>query len=294
MKSTKLFNNVSEELKKQIPKLKPKEVVAFQMLNGTPNPEPDDRERRKQGEILYPKVQLMTQFRIFDTHKGEYVDIVLADGWTGDTPSRTRCFVPGNENGLGGSRFQGKFQCMGGIVNEEELYEVLYISPQRKGTPCPDPSVEQIFEIIDLKAGNETKITKFDRLTKVIEITKKLTPKEARKIMRSLNQPDYQDDSTLLAMTKDFATRNVDTFLSTYENKDSYLKSDVMEAIAAKVIEHDLPTGDIKLSGTVIANIKVSNPDAFPESFVKWLNTSENGKDVLANIKAHMAKKQSA
>jgi ABC-type microcin C transport system permease subunit YejE len=121
-----------------------------------------------------------------------------------------------------------------------------------------------------------------------------LTPKEARKIMRSLNQPDYQDDSTLLAMTKDFATRNVDTFLSTYENKDSYLKSDVMEAIAAKVIEHDLPTGDIKLSGTVIANIKVSNPDAFPESFVKWLNTSENGKDVLANIKAHMAKKQSA
>lgn len=290
MKQTKLFNNISEELRKQIPKLKPNEVVVFQMLNGVPNPEPDEKERKRQGEIIYPKVQVLTNFRIYDEYKGEYVDMVLADGWIGDNPAKHRTFVPGNEKGRSASRFQGKFQVTGGVVRDEELYEILWLSPQRKGTPCPDESVEQIFEILDLKAGNQNKLNKFDQLSKVIEITKSLKPAEARRIMRALNQPEYQDDATLLAMVKDFATKNVDVFLQTYENKDTYLKSDIIEAVNSKVIEHDLPTGDVKLSGTVICNIKVSTPDAFADAFVRWVNTSENGKDVLANIKAQMNK----
>lgn len=297
MKSTKLFNNISDDLKKQIPKLKPNEVVVFQMLNGIPNPEPDEKERSKQGVFLYPKVQIMTQFRVFDKYKGEggeYVDIVLADSWSGENPGRVRCFVPGNENGLQGSRFQGKFQCMGGVVRDEELYEVLYLSPQRKGTPCPDPSVEQIFELVDLKSGNQTKTTKFDQLTKVIEITKNIKASDARKVMKALNLPDYQDETTLMANLKDFATKNVDAFLQTYENKDSYLIADIMDAISAGVISHDLPTGNVSIEGAVITSIKVSSADVFPKAFAEWVNTAKNGKDVLANIKAQMEKSQTA
>lgn len=292
MKSTKQFNNISDELKKQIPKLKPNEIVVFQMLNGVPNPEPDDKERAKQGEVLYPKVQIMTQFRIFDKFKNEYVDIVLADGWIGEVPSRARCFVPGNENGLQGSRFQGKFQVMGGVVRDEELFEVLFLSPQRKGTPCPDPSVEQIFELVDVKAGNTEKVGKFEQLKKVIDITAKMKPVDARRIMRALNQPEYQDDATLLAMVKDFATKNVDTFLKTYDNKDTYTMSELKDAIASKVLEHDFATGNVKLLGTVVTTLKVSSPELFPEAFVRWINTAENGKDVWNNIKNQMAKEE--
>lgn len=298
MKSTKQFNNISDGLKKQIPKLKPNEVVVFQMLNGVPNPEPDDKERNRQGLILYPKTQVMTQFRIYDKDKksegsdqeGEYVDIVLADGWIGEIPSKARCFVPGNENGLAGSRFQGKFQCVGGVVKDEELFEVLYLSPQRKGTPCPDPSVEQIFEIVDLKASTKDSLGKFDKLKRVLDIVSKIEEADARSIMRALGQPEYQDKDVLMAKTKELATTKVDDFLITYDNKGRSLKSDITEAILTGVIFHDLSTGDITLGKTKVANIKVSNPDALPEAFMQWIVTSTNGQDVWNNIKAQMKK----
>lgn len=295
MKSTKLFNNISDELKKLIPKLKPGETKVFQLTNGVPNPEPDEKERIKQGAILYPKVQLMTQFRIFDKFKGnggEYVDMALADSWAGDNPSKVRCFVPGNENGLQGSRFQGKFQVTGGVVREEELFEIMFLSPQRKDSPCPDPSIEQIFELVDITAGNQAKMTKFEKLERVVEITKSITPADARRVMKSLNQPDYQDDATLLAQTKDYATRNVEAFLNTFDSKESHIKEAVVDAIAAGVLAHDIPTGDISVGGAIVANIKVSTADVFPDAFVKWLESAENGKDVLANIQAQMKKKK--
>lgn len=292
MKSTKQFNNISDELKKQIPKLKPNEVVVFQMLNGVPNPEPDEKERAKQGLTLYPKTQVMTQFRIFDTTKDEYVDIVLADGWIGEVPSKVRCFVPGNENGLQGSRFQGKFQCVGGVIRDEELFQVLWLSPQRKGTPCPDPSVEQVFEIVDLKASTKESLGKFDKLKKVLDIVATIEEDEARSIMRALGQPEYQDKDVLLAKTKELATTKVDDFLTTYGNKQRELKSHIVEAILSGVITHNLSTGDITLGKTTVANIKVSNPDALPKAFADWIETSTNGKDVWENIKKQMKGKE--
>jgi hypothetical protein len=299
MKKTKSFNNVSDTLLKQIPKLKPEETVVFRMLNGVPNPEPDEKERSK-SPVLYPKVQVITNFRIFDKYQkdddgnevGGYVDVVCADGWVGDAPTKVRTFVPGNEKGKSASLFQGKFQLRGGVVKDEELFEILWLSPQRKGTPCPDPSVEQIFEMVDLKADNSNKVNKFEKLSKVIEITKSITPANARMVMRALGQPEYQDDVTLLAMTKDFATKNVDAFLSTHEDKDTSTKADLREAVNTGTISHNFASGDVTLLGTVVANVKISNPDQFIDSFTRWVNTSKNGKDVLNNIKTQMAKEE--
>ena len=80
MKSSKVFNNISEDLKNKIPKLKPGEVVTFQMLNGTPNPDPDPREQQKEP-VIYGKRQLLTSFRIYDKGKGEYVDVGAVETW---------------------------------------------------------------------------------------------------------------------------------------------------------------------------------------------------------------------
>src|SRR6266705_2211103 len=88
MKSSKTFNNISEELKKQIPKLKPGEVKTFLMLNGTPNPDPDPREISK-DPMLYGKKQLRTNFRIYDEYQkdkegqvvGGYVDVGAVERW---------------------------------------------------------------------------------------------------------------------------------------------------------------------------------------------------------------------
>lgn len=292
MKSSKTFNNISDRLKAEIPKLKPGEVVLFQMLNGVPNPEPDERERSKQP-VLYGKVQVLTNFRIYDPYQkdsdgkevGGYVDVGCVDQWFGEEPVKFRLFVPGaNEY----SRFMGKFQLQAGNVRDEELFQVLWLSPQREGSPCDDPSVEKLFKIVDHKADSKVTINKVDRLRKALEITANIKEEDARRVMSALNQPSYQDKEVLNAKVKEFAMNNVDLFIKTFESKDSYIKSDLREAMANGVLKYEHKTGAVKVGGAMIATLKVDDPAAFVDAFTKWIESAENGGDVLQNIKNQM------
>lgn len=300
MKSTKTFNNISPELMKQIPKLKPNEVVVFQMLNGVPNPEPDERERSK-DPILYGKIQIQTNFRVYDKYQkddngemvGGYVDVGCVDAWLGDNPVKFRTFVPGVSTGVM-SRFQGKFQLMGGVQKDEELYEILYLSPQREGSPCKDEGVEVLFKILDLKADTKNSTTKFNTLKKVIDILDAITEDDARQVMRALNQPEYQDKEVLLAKVRDFGKSNVDQFLQVYESKDRGIKADIREALNSGVLSHDIATGEVKLGGIKIADFKTQSTSTFVDEFTRWIEVATNGKDVHENLKAQNKSKKVA
>lgn len=298
MKSTKVFNNISDKLRKQIPKLKPGEVVTFQMTNGTPNPDPDEKERSKYP-MLYGKIQMRTNFRIFDPHikdesggeGGGYVDVGCVDTWKGDMPERFRMFVPGMGEY---SRFGGKFSLTGGNQKDDELYEILWLSPEREGSPCQDSSITAIFKILDLKADSKTAVTKFDILKKSLDIATKLKDDEptARAIMAALNQPTYQDKEVLMAKLGEIARNTPDTFIATYESPDTPTRSIIREAIDARIIDHDLPTGQVKMGGVVITTIKMQAGETFVPQFAKWIIIAENGKEVLNNIKKSLEKKE--
>lgn len=299
MKSSKVFNNISDKLKASIPKLKHGQSVVFQLTNGVPNPEPDEKEKSKQP-VLYPKVQLITNFRLFDPFKtnssneevGGYVDVGCVDSWKGDEPIAFRCFIPGkNGNGSFMSMFPGKWELKGGNVADEELYEILYLSPQRVGTPCPDSSVEQIFKIVDAMEDAKKVSTKFDRLTKVIDILKDIKPAKAREVLSAVNQPVYQDDSIALANIKDWAKSNVDDFLAAYESPETPIKATIKEAMTAGKLDFNLSSGDVKIGKTVITNMRLSAYDDFIPEFARWINTAENGKQVLQNITSQLAVK---
>jgi len=301
MKSTKTFNNISDELKAQIPKLKKDQKVSFQMLTGVPNPEPDPRERAKQGEVLFGKVQLMTTFRIYDEYAkdaagekvGGYVDVGCVDQWLGDQPTKFRRFMPGvTPVHLHNLAFGGKFELVGGKVADEELYEILWLSPEREGSPCQDPSFEIKFKIVDEKASSKSIVNRVDRLTRVIDIIKSMSEEEAVSIMAALNQPKYQDKEVLMANLKNYAISNVDNFLTIYDSKDTPLKAIIKKAVEEKVLEYNLKTGAVIVGGATIATIKCSNMDGFLASFPNWINTAENGKDVLENIKNQVEKKK--
>lgn len=291
MKSSKIFNNISDELRKQIPRLKPNETVVFHLTNGVPNPEPDDKERSKQP-VLYPKVQLLTKYRLYDKFKDEYVDVGCVESWKGEEPIAFRCFIPGKNNaGAFMSFFPGKFELKGGNVADEELYEILWLSPQRKGTPCPDASVEQIFEIVDTQSEVKRANSTFEKLTKVIDILKEITPKRAKEVMSAINQPSYQDDVVLIAKLKEWAKSNVDDFIIAYESPLTPIKATLQEAVAAGVLSFDVKTGNINLGKTVITTMNMADYNDFVPEFAKWINTAENGKDVLANIQSRVSKK---
>ena len=303
MKSTKTFNNFSDELKSQIPKLKPGQVVKFQMLNGMPNPEPDPRERAKQGDVLYGKVQLVTNYRVYDPHLkdsegnkvGGYVDGGCVDQWDGDKPSRFRRFIPGITGvHLHNLAFGGRFDLVGGKVSDEELFEALFLSPEREGSPCADPSFEIKFRIIDEKAGTKATINRFDSLKRVLSILDNIKEPEAESLMAAFNQPKFQDKSVLMIKLKEVALNNPDAFLTTYDSKETPVKALIKKAMEEKVLEYDLKSGDIKVGGAVVTTIKVSNLNSFPEAFMNWVDTAENGKDVFNNIENQLNKKNEA
>ena len=298
MKSSKTFNNISDKLKAQIPKLKPREVVLFQMTNGVPNPEPDEAERSK-DPILYGKVQLLTQFRIYDKYQkdsegnevGGYVDCGCVDSWVGDQPAKFRCYVTGQGQY---ARFQGKFQLQGGVVADEELYEIFYLSPQREGSPCADPSVETIFKIVDQKAEISSSVGKFESLKKAMEILENITPAKAREVFAALNQPNYQDDGVVIAKIKDFGRTNYELFLKTYNAPSTPVKGVIKESIGLGVISHDPGTGEVKMGDQVLCVLKTSKNADFGEVFSKWLDSAENGEDVLNNIKKQLSSAKEA
>lgn len=290
MKSSKVFNNISEDLKNKIPKLKPGEVVTFQMLNGTPNPDPDPREQQKEP-VIYGKRQLLTSFRIYDKGKGEYVDVGAVEKWNGDKPERFIMLVPGMGEH---SRFPGKFSLAGGRVKDEELYEVLFLSPEREGTPCPDASIPPLFRIVNLKEDSKASVTKFDVLSKAIDIAKKLKedPAGARAVMAALNQPTYQDDAVLMSKIGDLARTKPDTFIATYESPETATMGIIRQAIDAGILDHDMVSGKVSLGGVIVTSLKLQAMEELIPAITRWVNSAENGKDVLANLKKQLAKKE--
>lgn len=293
MKSTKTFNNISDKLRAQIPKLKPGETVTFQMLHGTPNPEPDEKERSK-APVLYGKRQVLTTFRIFDKYQtdeaknevGGYVDIGCVDGWIGDRPERYRCFVPGQGQY---SQFQGKFSLSGGNVKDEELYEILYLSPEREGSPCLDSSVEILFKIIDLKGESTATFNKVSRLRKALELTKDISEEKARQVMAALNQPSYQDKDVLMAKVGELARDKYEQFIKAYESEETPILAEIRKALDMGVLNHSMTTGTLTLGDVKLTTLKVDSPDVLVPEVVRWLDSAENGKDVLANIKKQIA-----
>jgi hypothetical protein len=295
MKSSKTFNNISDRLKAEIPKLEKGKTVVFQMLHGVPNPEPDERERSK-SPILFGKKQVLTNFRIYDPYQkdsdgkevGGYVDIGVVDSWDGDKPVRFRTFVPGQGEY---AQFQGKFQLTGGNIKDEELYEILWLSNEREGNPHRDTSTELSFKILDAKSDSRAAVTKVDRLLDAINAAKTMTLEEAAGIMASLNQPSYQDDGVLRAKVLEFAKNNVDEFLNTVKSPDNKTNLTIRKAIDAGIISHDIASGDVNMGKVNLTNIKALTVNDFIPLFTQWVKSSQNGKDVLSNIESQLNKK---
>lgn len=295
MKSTKTFNNISDKLKAQIPKLKPGQVVVVQMLNGTPNPEPDEKERSK-TPVLFGRVQIKTNHRIYDPYfkddegkeTGAYVDIGCVDQWEGDKPARFRFFVPGMGQY---SHFQGKFMLTGGNIKDEELYEILYLSPEREGSPCKDEGTEILFKFIDEKAETKTSVSRVARLKEALAIADTMSEKEAREVMAALNQPTYQDAEVLMSKIGELARDSVELFIQTYNNPNKETIGKIRTAVETGVIDYDLVTGEVKMGNVTITNLRTESLDAFVPNFANWIKTSKNGKDVLNNIEVQLNKK---
>lgn len=303
MKSTKSFNNISDKLRKEIPQLKRGERVLFQMLNGVPNPEPDEKERSRQGAMLYGKVQLSTNFRIWDPYQkndsgeevGGFVDVGCVEAWDKEYPAKFRFFVAGLTAGQkSGSFFQGKFELSGDSDADKELFEILWLSNQREGNPNADASTEKIFKIVDSKSETANTTSKFEKAKKALELANKFDEKSidgAKAILAALNKPKYTDNTVLLAAVKEVAMTDYETFLKVYNDPTTNKKYTIQNALDAGIISHDFSTGVLTMGKTKLTDVAVENVVDVPGAIVQWLGSTSNGAEIMSAIEKQLAEK---
>ena len=289
MKVVKDFNNISDELREQIPVLAPGQVVTFQMLNGRPNEDDDDK---KKNPVLYGKRQLLTSFRIFDKYKkdrtgkevGGYVDIVLAEDWYEDKPTKSKCFVAGHGDGF----FGGKFDLIGGKIEDEELYEVFMLSPEREGTLCPNRSIKPLFKLLDHKKEVERKTKDLTKFRRAVDLAIDISEEDAAVVLRSINKT-YTDPQERKAAVGDLARTNPDLFLKIYDDPQKQVKATLKEAIENGIISVDAK-GLITMGTETLTTIKTKDGIELLEQLTSWVNSATNGKDVFASIEKQLVK----
>jgi hypothetical protein len=147
-----------------------------------------------------------------------------------------------------------------------------------------------LFEIVDLHTESKASVSKVAILMKALEIIKTISGADSRRVMAALNQPTYQDDDVLKAKIGELARDKPDVFLATYESKESYLKSDIRDAVDAGIVVHNLGNGEVSVGGMVISTMKIETSDSFVDVFARWVSSAENGQDVMNNIKLQLEK----
>lgn len=287
MKIVKNFNAISDKLKEQIPLLQPGQVATFQMLNGRPNADDDDK---KKNPVLYGKQQLLTQFRVFDKFKknsegkevGGYVDIILADEWEDDKPTKAKMFVAGFGEGF----FTGKFDLMQGNIEHEELYEVLMLSPEREGSLCPNATIHPKFKLIDFKKEAEAKTKDLSKFKRAVELAISISGEDAAVVLRSINRT-YTDVDERIAAVGELARTNPDLFLKIYDDPQKETKATLKEAMEAGVIGIDAK-GKVTMGTEVLTTISTKDGTELLEQLTAWVNSAQNGKDVFGSIKKQL------
>lgn len=294
MKIVDDFNKISDKLKKSIPKLKPGQSVTFQMLNGVPNPEPDQTERNK-TPILYGKMQIPTKDRIFDPFlgdTGDYVDIGVLESFRRDRDNQleivTKLLVPG----MGVFEFGGKFSLRGGKIEDEEMFEYLWICNHNGKNPHRDKSVPALFQPINLLEDSQATIKTTNSLREALNIAGDMSVAEAQQIAASFNWPVIAEDEVLVAKINDFAAKFPDEFLRAINNPKTKMKSEVKKAMDAGIITFDVLTNQVHLGNELIATISLAGGNDFLTAFSDWLKTSKNGEAVHQNMVSRIEEKR--
>lgn len=287
MQQVKNFNNISDELKKTIPTLESGQVVTFQMLNGTPNNDPDLAERLK-TPFFYPATQIRTVDRIQDPFTKKFVDIGVVDEWEGDRPVRYRFFVAG----LTMSQFQGKFSLTGGSVEDEELFEYLYLSNYRADNSNRDVSVQPVFKLIDALKDSKDKEDTADTLFDALTLAKDIKEDDARELAKSLNWADIADFKILKAEIKNYAKENPKEFLAKIKDESKELKATIKTAVDLDIIKYDGATGKVTQGTAQLVTFDPTPELDLLTELASWFASAKNGDNVLEVVKKQIKAKQ--
>lgn len=282
MKVVGNYNKISDELRNQIPALEGK--VIFQMLNGRPNHEPDENERKKQP-TLYGKTQIQTQFKIKDPHTKKIVDVVLAEDWDDEgRPTKSRCFVAG----MGETHYQGVFTLQEGNIEDEELYPILWLSPEREGSPCSDSKVKPLFKLVNKAQESTNTVNKVNVLLEALKAATELTKdKNKAKDFAASQGQDYSDPLASVAYINTFAKDKPELFLQLTKVPDAVkLKAEIKYAVDKGIIVYDPATKKVALNESNITTL--SEGTNVIDEIASFITTNGKGKKIIEGLRKQL------
>lgn len=281
------YNDLSESLKKLIPKLEKGQQATFMMLNGQKNPDPDPDEQRKRP-MIYPKMNIPTNDYIKDGD--EWKSIVVATAWDKDgEPTSKRFFMAGLDSG---GLFNGKFTLVGGNKEDEELYEYLMVTNYNQNSVLGndrDVTKDAIFKTINSKADAVQTTNKVAILKKAIDLALAMKEEEAKELAASLNWNTYPNWDELQAKVSDFAREKPEDFLKYYQAPNKSLKSTIKQALDKNIISYDIKSGEVKMGDNLILTVpKEDRKNPILDTFGTWLESAKNSTEVLESIKTQL------
>lgn len=298
MKAVGNYNKISQELQKLIPKIPHGKEVAFQMLNGVKNNDPDKIEASK-NPMFFPKQNIPMKDRIWDEYAkneegetvGQWVDIVVADGWDKGEPTRLHFFQPYDA----GAHFNGKFSLYGGNSKSEEIYEFLMLCNLNREAVTGkyrNTAVHPLFAPINaIKESNSVR-TKVEELRKALDLTKDMKADDARSFANAMNWNEYSDDAVLLAKVEDFAREKPDEFLKVYNDPTKEFKALLKESLNLQVASFDMQSGQFKVGDALITTLPKEDRVNMLDSMGVWFQNNKNGEEVLKSIKKQIKNKK--
>lgn len=281
MKSYHNFNDVSAELLATVPKLKPGQKMVFQMLTGI------NIQDAESGEniIAYGKVQIPCKDRIKDPFTKKVHDIGIVEEYDiqSKEPTKFKFFMPGQ----GDQHFSGQFELIGGVVEDEEMLEYLFLSNYNESNPNRSDKVHPMFRPID-EIANSGKIKRAaNKRRDALILVTEMDMVNIKNVASALNFPDFPDDEILRSKVIEWADENPEDFLELYADPTTMVKADIKRGIDKGILIYD-PAGNRMLwakGNAVIATFdRVEGADHL-QQMADWCITAKNGGDVLKTIR---------
>lgn len=151
------INVISKQYQESLKVLEPGQVARFQIINGVPNNDPDQNERAKRP-IFYGHDQLLTHFKIKDPISKQHVEVGVVEDFSAETGfvTKWKTFVPNMHM----PQNPGVFTLTGGNMEDDELYEILQMSPENRDNEHRDKKVDPKFYEIKTPEINFEKLNR--------------------------------------------------------------------------------------------------------------------------------------
>lgn len=269
------FNDIPQDM--MPPKLKPKEVVLFQLLNGKPSHvRPDDTVTDVPPIIYNISQRIPTRDRI-KTTDGRIVEIGVVETVNEkDQVTKTKLFFfPAMTN-------QGLFSIQEGVLSQEEFYEFFMLSNLNSSNKFRDDSIEPLFKTVDPMEDANLSIARGSDIADAAILVKNMKLPEMRKLAAALNWNSQAEPQILQGDLMAMAVSNPRKLLDLVEDPDAGYKAVVKMAVENGIIyfKEDEYKYVWTNGGQTVAKLDRSETGDELDAMADWLKSHTNGAAV--------------